>query len=276
MTHYTCADCGGSLCPACVRKLAGEQQCSYPAVWCSDCCALHRADPSGRSLGYTFGRPQGAYDPKSGTFQGFGFNQTRATVHYTKPDSPAFHLSPYVEAKVKYFRSKTSQELSGFCISSPDNPLCAIDFRLIPQRGTGGSTDSIKGELNGFLERCSTEGITPSQCMRIWTHTHPGDPNPSGGSSISDGDEKTFQTCFTPMDYMIMLISGTSSWYCRLSVRKPVKIDVKLPVSIDWTLPFPAANHEDWDREFTANVTNLHKNGKKGADHDYPSIDIYA
>jgi len=93
-------------------------------------------------------------------------------------------------------------------------------------------------------------GHRPERFARLWCHTHPGDsPYPSGT------DEETLNRVFGGCDWAVMFILAKGGQtYARLRFRAGPGGDVEIPVHVDYTQPFPGADHTAWGDEYDAHI----------------------
>ncbi len=183
---------------------------------------------------------------------------------------PALAFTPYAWAKLVFFCNYGETEIGGFGITSRENPLLVTDFVTVAQETTPCAVCFDDEAVADFFEDQVDAGRTPAEFARIWLHTHPGDcPTPSGT------DEQTFMRVFGRCDWSVMFImtrNGTS--YARLHFSAGPEGDVLLPVRQDYASPFPAANHEEWECEFFANIHPVELTGLAAhignPDRDWP------
>jgi hypothetical protein len=176
-----------------------------------------------------------------------------------KPDKPGkpccsktkVRLTPYAFAKARFIRDLEDLEVSGYCITSKDDPLLIQDFMLVKQEVGPASIDMDGDSIGEFYERMVELGYQPCEFARIWMHTHPGtSPNPSGT------DEETFKKHFSDPDWSVMLILAKGgAWYARLRFNIGPGGSMEVPVEIDWDEEFPESNQAEWFREYELNVT---------------------
>jgi hypothetical protein len=93
-------------------------------------------------------------------------------------------------------------------------------------------------------------GRRPEQFARVWLHSHPGDsPEPSGT------DDDTFERVFGNCQWAVLfVVAQNSRTYARLSFNVGPGGQVLIPIEIDYSRDFWAADHELWDSEYAANV----------------------
>jgi proteasome lid subunit RPN8/RPN11 len=164
---------------------------------------------------------------------------------------PSLRFSPTAWAKLIFLRDITDNEVGGFGITEADDLLFVTDFVLVKQKVTCVSVSFDDDAIANFFEDQVEAGRKPEQFARIWLHTHPGNsPQPSLT------DESTFQRAFGSCDWSIMAIaSQEGSTYARLHFKAGPGGDVKIPVSVDYSCEFDAADFETWQEQYLANVT---------------------
>jgi len=122
---------------------------------------------------------------------------------------------------------------------------------LVKQVCTSVTVKFADESVADFFDEQVDLGRQPHECGRIWVHTHPGSsPTPSGT------DEETFARCFGQSDWAVMFILAQGGQtYARLRFNVGPGGSLEIPVQVDFTQPFPAADLEAWDREYMENVT---------------------
>jgi proteasome lid subunit RPN8/RPN11 len=126
-----------------------------------------------------------------------------------------------------------------------------LNVVLLPQEVSSASVEFSEEGIANFYEDCIDEGLTPDQYSRIWIHTHP-----SGIYTPSGVDEKTFEEIFGKCDWAVMyILTKDNHEYCALQYNKTPKHRVELKESkVDYSIPFPASNLEEWEKEYKENV----------------------
>lgn len=119
-------------------------------------------------------------------------------------------------------------------------------MRLVQQQCTPVTVKFGDSSVADYFDAQVDSGRTPQQFGRIWVHTHPGNsPHPSCT------DEDTFERCFGSTDWAVMLIVARGGQtYARLRFNTGPCGDLVLPVEIDFTEPFPAADPAAWNIEY--------------------------
>jgi len=164
--------------------------------------------------------------------------------------TPTLRFSPTAWAKLLFFRDAGQTEIGGFGIASPDDLLYIEDFVTVRQEVTSVSVAFDDTAVADFFETQVDLGRKPEQFARTWIHTHPGSyPNPSGT------DEETFQRIFGKCDWSLMVIvARDGATYARIRFNAGPGGQALLPVAIDYSQPFPAAEPQAWLEEYKANV----------------------
>lgn len=130
------------------------------------------------------------------------------------------------------------------------DPLLIEDFQLVKQVCTAVTVKFVDASVADFFDRMVDEGVHPSRFSRVWLHTHPGaDPNPS---SV---DERTFERVFAKTDWSVMFILARAGLsYARLAFRVGPGGQWRIPVEVDFSQPFDAADQRRWNEEYDAAV----------------------
>lgn len=167
-----------------------------------------------------------------------------------KIPSPELRFSPYAYAKMVFMRDMSNNEVGGFGITYPEDPLLVEDFILVPQEVGPASVEFNDIGVADFIERMMEFNIPPLQCMRIWIHTHPGSMN-----TPSSTDEATFFRVFGKCDWAIMFIlAQNDKTFCALQHNIIPASRVNINTSIDFATPFIGSNQEEWVKEYTSMV----------------------
>lgn len=164
--------------------------------------------------------------------------------------TPALRLSPTAWAKLLFFRDAGETEIGGFGITPPEDLLYIEDFVTVQQQVTSVSVALDDTAVADFFETQVDLGRKPEQFARIWIHTHPGScPVPSGT------DEDTFQRVFGPCDWSLMaIVAQEGQTYARIRFNVGPGGQVVLPVEIDYSRSFPAADPQAWFEEYRVNI----------------------
>jgi len=167
-----------------------------------------------------------------------------------KTSNPPLRLTPYAWAKLLHLRDLGSTEVGGFGISSAENLLLVEDVCLVTQHCTEVTVRFDDPAVADFFDAQVDAGLPPQRFARIWIHTHPGkSPHPS------QTDEETFARCFGASDWAVMFILARGGQtYARLRLNAGPGGELVLPVEIDFTRSFPAANTAAWQQEYGQSV----------------------
>ena len=163
---------------------------------------------------------------------------------------PVLRFSPTAWAKLLFMRDVTDNEVGGFGITEADDLLFVTDFTLVKQKVTAVSVSFEDESVANFFEDQVEVGRKPEQFARIWLHSHPGDsPEPSCT------DESTFARVFGSCDWAIMfIVAQDSKTFARLRFNAGPGGEVKIPVYVDYSYEFDAADFEVWKQQYLANV----------------------
>jgi len=147
-------------------------------------------------------------------------------------------------------RDVTDNEVGGFGITEADDLLFVTNFVLVKQKVTAVSVSFEDESVADFFEDQVEAGRQPEQFGRIWLHSHPGDsPEPSCT------DESTFARVFGSCDWAIMfIVAQDSKTFARLRFNAGPGGEVKIPVYVDYSYEFDAADFEAWKQQYLANV----------------------
>jgi proteasome lid subunit RPN8/RPN11 len=177
--------------------------------------------------------------------------QTQETVTVVKtpriklPEAK-LRFSPTAWYKILYMRESVNVEVSGFGISSKEDPLFVQDFVLIKQVSSMASTDMDDESVANHMENMAELGYQPAECMRIWIHTHP-----ANSATPSSTDEATFVKAFGNCNWSVMFImaeGGVNT--AHMMFNAGVKSVFKIPTCIDYN----AEIIKEWDEEIAMNV----------------------
>jgi hypothetical protein len=144
-------------------------------------------------------------------------------------------------------------EVGGFGISAADDLLFVEDIQMVKQNCTPASVHFEDQSVADFFDRQVDAGLRPERFSRIWIHTHPDDsPRPSST------DERTFRRVFGPMEWAVMFILARGGQtFARLRFNVGPGGELTIPVSVDYSRPFAAANWELWREEYAANLLSI-------------------
>jgi proteasome lid subunit RPN8/RPN11 len=166
------------------------------------------------------------------------------------PRRPVLRFSPTAWAKLVWFCLHGETEIGGFAVTDRRDPLYVTEFVTVKQEADWASVKLDDAAVADFFDRQVDLGRRPEQFARLWCHTHPGDsPTPSGT------DEETFARAFGACDWAILFVlARTGKTYARLRFNVGPGGQGDIPVEIDWSRPFAAADHAAWESEYTANI----------------------
>lgn len=174
----------------------------------------------------------------------------------------SLRFSPMAWAKILYMRDLGETEVGGFGISHKDDPLYIYDFQIVKQKCTMASIEFDDQSVSDFNINAAESGLHPSQYMRIWIHTHPGN-----SASPSSTDEKTFREAFGDCQWAIMFILAKGGdTYCRMQANiGPIKsLQIKLNHYVDYTsYNFHASDLDSWKREYEKFIKKRKNNAFK-------------
>jgi len=168
----------------------------------------------------------------------------------------------------------TDNEVGGFGITDADDLLFVTDFALVKQKVTVVSVSFEDESEANFFEDQVEARRKPEQFARIWLHTHPGD-----SAEPSSTDESTFRRVFGSCDWSAMaIVAQDGSTYARLRFNAGPGGEVKIPVYVDYSRKFNAADLEVWKQQYLANVTedtifSLTMRSKKSRQSD--EVDVF-
>eukprot|EP00913_Durusdinium_trenchii_P010894 g10223.t1 len=145
-----------------------------------------------------------------------------------------------------FLRDVEDAEVGGFGISAADDLLLVEDVRLIGQQCTVVSVEFEDDAVADFFDEQVDAGLAPNRFARIWLHTHPAD-----SAEPSSVDEETFQRVFGDCDWAVMaILAQEGQTYARLRFNAGPGGQFQIPVCVDYTRPFPAADPESWQKEY--------------------------
>ena len=147
-------------------------------------------------------------------------------------------------------RDVTDNEVGGFGITEADDLLFVTDFTLVKQKVTAVSVSFDDESVANFFADQVEAGRKPEQFARVWLHSHPGSsPEPSMT------DEQTFTRVFGSCDWSVMcIVAQDSGTYARLRFSAGPGGEVKIPVCVDYSYEFDAADFELWTQYYKVNV----------------------
>ena len=173
-------------------------------------------------------------------------------------------------------RDVTDNEVGGFGITETDDLLFVTDFTLVKQKVTAVSVSFEDESVANFFEDQVEAGRKPEQFARVWLHSHPGSsPEPSMT------DEQTFARVFGSCDWSVMcIVAQDGGTFARLRFNTGPGGEVKIPVCVDYSYEFDAADFEVWEQQYKANVTEdevfkLTDKSKQTSDNQQQEIGVF-
>ena len=159
---------------------------------------------------------------------------------------PKLRFTPTAWAKLLFLRDLGPTEVGAFGIARSDDLLLVEEIQLVRQRCTETYVAFDDVAVAEHFEQQVDLGRRPEQCGRIWIHTHPGE-----SAHPSHVDIETFQRVFGHCDWAVMFIlSRSGETYAELSWRHGGPASIRLRVEVDYSQPFPASDHEQWEDEY--------------------------
>jgi proteasome lid subunit RPN8/RPN11 len=167
--------------------------------------------------------------------------------------SGVLRFTAYAFAKIKYMRDKGSTEIGGYGICETDDPLLINDFKLVKQQCTGATVELDTEDSMKFVEDMVDKGFSPWAFQNVWIHTHPSNcPKPSLV------DEANFDKNFShPACAIFYILARGGDSYTRMRFNTPPGIDVEIQSETDYSVPFPASDHESWKKEYEEKVSEV-------------------
>ena len=176
--------------------------------------------------------------------------KTTTSWNRRPPTKPKLRFSPYAWAKLHFLRDIGDTEVGCFGISAADDLLLVEDVVMVEQTCSAAFVSFDDDSVADFFDDQIDQGRHPEQVGRIWIHTHP-----ASSAHPSGTDESTFEDAFGKADWSIMFIlAKEGATYCRLQTKSPVRMGTRLKSVVDWEVEFPAADQDEWLREYEANV----------------------
>ena len=163
----------------------------------------------------------------------------------------------------KYFQKQKTHTLyyeEYFGITDADDLLFVREFVIVKQQVTCVSFRFDDQAVGDFFEEQVDLGRKPEQFARIWLHSHPGNsPQPSST------DEETFTRVFGTCDWSIMfIVARNGNTFARLRFNVGPGGEVNIPVCVDYSCEFEAANFELWKQQYKSKVN---------VDEIFPQVD---
>jgi len=149
-----------------------------------------------------------------------------------------------------FLRDRGPTEVGGFGISAAHDLLTINDISLVGQSCTGATVRLEDHAVADYFETQVDRGIPPDRFARVWMHTHPG-----RSAEPSATDEDTFSRCFGTADWALMFIlARRGQTYARIKFTAGPGGSLRIPVAIDFSRPFPAADLSGWQEEYRRSV----------------------
>ena len=163
-----------------------------------------------------------------------------------RPTTPTLWFTPTAWAKLLYLRDVGETEIGGFGITANSDPLLVEDVRLVCQRCTPVTVTFDDMAVADYFDAQVDAGLPPERFSRVWLHTHPGaSPHPSFV------DEATFERVFGTFHWAVMgIVARNDATYARLQYRVGPHGAYEIPIAVDYSQPFGAADHERWLAEY--------------------------
>jgi hypothetical protein len=122
--------------------------------------------------------------------------------------------------------------------------------RLVRQVCTVTTVAFEDAAVADYFDEMVDRGLRPECFARVWLHTHPG-----SSAAPSWTDEETLERCFGRADWAVMgILARGGARFARLQFHTGPGGALELPVSVDYSRPFPAADPERWEAEYLAQV----------------------
>lgn len=166
--------------------------------------------------------------------------------------NPVLRFSPYAWAKLLAFRDYGPTEIAGFGVATGLDMLLIADFVTVPQRCTAATVAMDDEGVADYFEQQVDRRLKPQQFARLWLHTHPGI-----SAQPSTTDEETFERVFCGCDWAVMaILARGGQTYARLRFGGPSqpRAQMLIPVEVDFSIPFPAADHIAWRAEYDQHI----------------------
>lgn len=163
---------------------------------------------------------------------------------------PTLRFTPTAWSKLLFLRDRGDTEVGGFGLALGPDPLCVTDIRLVRQVCSVVTVQFDDQSVAELFDEQVDQGQHPERFARIWVHTHPGDsPHPSST------DEETFARCFGRANWAVMFILARGGQtYARLRFNVGPGGTLLVPAEVDFGVPFPASDHEAWERDYLTHV----------------------
>ncbi len=166
---------------------------------------------------------------------------------------PTLRFSPRAWSKLLFLRDVGRTEVGGFAVTSADDLLCVHDFVLVQQTCSPVTVAFDDEAVAEYFDRQIDAGLMPPSFARVWIHTHPGT-----SAEPSCVDEETFARLFGRSDWTVMaILARGGQTFARLQFHTGPGGSLRIPVDVDWSLPFEATDWPAWHQEYVQNVRPL-------------------
>jgi hypothetical protein len=166
------------------------------------------------------------------------------------PTDPVLRFTPAAWAKLLFFCRYGPTEIGGFGITSGEDLLLVQEFQSVHQIVSPVSVAFDDTSVADYFEDQVDKQRRPEQFARIWCHTHPGN-----SATPSLLDEQTFARVFGSCDWAVMFILARGgNTYARLRFNRGPGGSMVIPVQVDYSASFEAADHPGWELEYLEHV----------------------
>ncbi len=94
----------------------------------------------------------------------------------TACERPILRFTPYAWSKLLFLQRCGNSEVSGFGVTSKDDPLLVSDVRLVHQQCTTTSVQFLDAHVQEIMTSLQSVGEANADRGCIWIHTHPETP----------------------------------------------------------------------------------------------------
>lgn len=159
---------------------------------------------------------------------------------------PALRFTPYAWAKWQYLRDLGDTEIACFGLSAEHDPLRIVELAMVKQKATAVSVAFDDEAIADYFDHQCDAGLPVERFFRTWLHTHPGhSAEPSGL------DEETFARVFGDCHWSVMgILAHGGQRYARLRFGVGPGGEGTIPVKVDYSAAFPAADPVAWRAEY--------------------------
>ena len=168
------------------------------------------------------------------------------------------YFTPSAYQKAMFFLQK-DVEVGAFCITDKDQPNLIIDYIVLKQESTSVSFEFDKDSLENYLNDMVDQDYSPSQCFRIFAHSHPGNSADPSGT-----DWTTFNQLMGSYPWFGMLIfAKDQSYFAYIKTTQGVGLEANCDIEIDWTQPCEEVDFNFLQKEFDDKVSKKQLNWSK-------------